>query len=254
MLGPLPPSFLPQPSKRGSNVRPRFPFPLSDQENTEMMQNNRFRPEVEHLESREVPGSLLNLGQPDTSGLLIMAAAAQVHQRDDAEPVPLALRRDRVIIVTPRSDAVIIATDRDGTPSPFLDRAHEVYPPEQPQDGRSVQSIIEAIQDAFARKGSPVDVTLVAYGDGKYLIVGRSYLYLDGPDTQQIIASCQGMLSSLTVIAHDGEKHPELLQQLANGLGTSVTGFRGTLVVQPDNGGTWHFLRPPGEELHYTPR
>jgi hypothetical protein len=236
-------------------LRPRFSFHVSDQE-IDTMQKNQFRPALEVLEGREVPGGLLTIGQPDTSGLLWLAAAAQVHRLggDDAEPVPIALRRDRVIIVPPRSDAVLIATDRDGTPSPFLDRAHEVYPPEKPQDGRSVQSMIENIQDAFARKGSPVDVTLVAYGDGKYLIVGKSYFWVDAPDTQQIIASCQGMLSSLTVIAHDGEKHTELLQQLANGLGTSVTGFRGTLVVQQDNGGTWHFLRPPGEELHFTPR
>jgi hypothetical protein len=224
------------------------------------MNKFRFRPALEMLENREVPGSLLNLGQPDTSGLMLIAAAGQLRQHggDDAEPIPIAATR--VPIDLPPADAVIISKDKDGKTDPFLDLAHDVFPVGTPQDARSIQGVIDDITTEFNRGRKPVDIILVAADGGNAFIVGSSYLFKDGPATKQFVQDCCGMVDNLTIVGSDAQRKKDVLQQIADGLNdgnhpVKITAYQGPLaVVDAPAPALGHFVRQPGPVLHFTPR
>jgi hypothetical protein len=222
---------------------------------------NKFRPSVEMLEHRDMPGSLIPW-QPDTSGLMIVAAAAQVHRLgdDDAQPMPVALAERRVDIDLPPADAVIISKEKDGRTDPFLNRAHDVFPVGTPQDATSIKGVIDDITTEFNRNGKPVDIILVAGDDGNSFIVGKSYLFKGGADARQLEQDCNGMIGNLTIVGSNGQQKKDLLQELANGLDDGnhpvrITAYVGAVKVvgatPPDLG---HFTRPVGPALRFVPR
>lgn len=163
---------------------------------------------IERLEMRDAPGGLTaSAGTPDNDSLLVMAEAGGAVQRYPVD-------------VPKETDLAVIGTQ----PSRFLDAAHDAIPRKIPErDANGVNSLNDSIDEFFFRKGTPINLVIVATSTpgGSGFILGRNYFYAaghgsDSAASQSFWDHCRAKIDSVLVIVSGGDQKAELFQQTAD--------------------------------------